>query len=122
MCNSRRHLTVLWVVLFSATLPGCATQPRSTYPVLEQTVASDADLDCAGFDDGLLNANAIRDAIHEEHGDVINAVLLSAALDVSMVPIEPVSGMLLGMLDALVASKAIKAYVEAATAAELRME
>ena len=90
-------------MLLLALLAGCGSQPRSTYPVLAQTVESDADMDCTGFDDELLKANAIRDAIFEEHGDVI-------------------SGVLFGMIRGLSTSKASKTYLEAAAAAGLRME
>lgn len=114
-----RHFTALWTVFLITVLNGCGSQPRSTYPVLAQTVESDADLDCAGFDDELLKANAIRDAVFEEHGDVISDVTLGTAINVAS---EPISGVLMGIINGLSTSKASKAYLEAAAAAGLRME
>jgi hypothetical protein len=114
-----RSFTFSLAVLLLAVLAGCVSQPRSTYPVLAQTVESDADMDCTGFDDELLKANAIRDAILEEHGVVIGAAYLGTAVDVAT---EPISGVLLGMIRGLSTSKARKKYIEAAAAAGLRME
>lgn len=119
MCNKGRSFTFSLAVLLLAVLAGCGSQPRSTYPVLAQTVESDADMDCTGFDDELLKANAIRDAIFEEHGDVISDAYWGTALDVAA---EPISGVLFGMIRALSTSKASKTYLEPAAAAGLRME
>lgn len=102
-----------------AILVGCSSQPLSVYPVLEQTLESDADLDCPAFDDELLKANAIRDAVFEEHGEVIGGAYASTALDVVS---DPVSGVLFGIMRSTSVSKATKTYIEAAAAAGLRME
>lgn len=119
MCSKGRSFTFSLAVLLLALLAGCGSQPRSTYPVLAQTVESDADMDCKGFDDELLKANAIRDAIFEEHGDVISDAYWGTALDVAT---EPISGVLFGIIRGLSTSKASKTYLEAAAAAGLRME
>jgi hypothetical protein len=87
--------------------------------VLAQTVDSDADLDCTGFDDELLKANAIRDAVFDEHGDVIGQAAIGTAVDIAT---EPISGILFGLIRGLSTSKASKTYLEAAAAAGLRME
>ena len=119
MCSRNSHRRILWILCVSAILSGCSSQPRSTYPVLAQIVESDDELDCSGFDDELLKANAIRDAVFDEHGDVMaDAVLNSAAGIVE----EPISGFLFGLIRGLSASKASKTYLEAAAAAGLRME
>lgn len=119
MCSRRKRFTVLWTVFLLAILIGCGSQPRSTYPVLAQTVDSDADLDCGGFDDELLKANAIRDAVFDEHGDVIGEAAFVTAADIAT---EPISGILFGLIRGLSTSKASKIYLEAAAAAGLRME
>ena len=118
MCNKGRSFTFSLAVLLLAVLAGCGTQPRSTYPVLAQTVESDAGMDCTGFDDELLKANAIRDAIFEEHEDVISDAYWATATDVAAGP----SAVLFGMIRGLSTSKASKTYLEAAAAAGLRME
>ena len=110
---------VLGTLFSLIMLIGCASQPRSTYPVLEQIVESDVDLDCAGFDDELLKANAIRDEILDEHGDVVQAAAMGAAFDIAM---DPISGILLGAIQGISTANASKTYLEAATAAGLRME
>ena len=119
MCNKRKRCTALGMTLLCAVLTACGSQPRSTYPVLEQTVESDAFLDCAGFDDELLKANAIRDAIFAEHGDVISDAYLSSTMDIVM---DPVSGLLGALIGGISTSNASKKYLEAAAAAGLRME
>ena len=110
---------VLWGLVILGILVGCGAQPRSTYPVLEEVVESDADLDCAGFDDDLLKANALRDAIFEEHGDVIRDAVLYSAVDILG---NPVAGIFSGVIGAAILSKESKHYIEAAAAAGLRME
>lgn len=112
-------LALFWLPFLSVFLIGCGSQPRSTHPVLVQVLESDAELDCAGFDDELLKANALRDAIYEEHGDVILDTSLGSAVDIAT---EPISGVLIGILNAASTSKAAKRYIEAAAAAGLRME
>ncbi len=119
MCSRGKRCTVLWTVFLLAILIGCGSQPRSTSPVLAQTVDSDADLDCTGFDDELLKANAIRDAVLDEHGDVIAGATLETAGNIVT---EPISGVLFGLIKGLSVSKASKTYLEAAVAAGLRME
>lgn len=119
MCRKGRRFAVLWLAILSAVLTACGLQPRSTYPVLEQTVESDADLDCAGFDDELLKANAIRDAVFEEHGDVINDAYLGTAVDIAL---DPITGIISGIGTGLSTSKASKTYLEVAAAAGVRME
>ena len=100
-------------------LSGCASEPRSTYPVLEQTLAMDEKLVCVGMDDEILKANAIRDAIFEEHGDVIEQAVVGAAIDLA---IDPVTGVLASIFNAGHTSRRTKAYIEAAAAAGVRME
>lgn len=119
MCRRNLHCRNLWALCASAILIGCSSQPRSTYPVLVQTVESDNELDCLGFDDELLKANAIRDAVFDEHFDVIDDAVLDSAMDIA---IEPISGILAGLIRSLSVSSASKTYIEAAAAAGLRME
>jgi hypothetical protein len=101
-----------------AVLCGCAT-PLSTYPVLEETLMSDVSLDCGELDDEILKANAIRDAIFEEHGDVIQDTVLGSA---ALIAQDPISGILMSILASRTTSKAAKTYIEAAAAAGMRME
>ena len=101
-----------------ATLSSCAT-PLSTYPVLEKTLESDVSLNCTGFDDEILKANAIRDAIFVEHGDVLEDAVLGTAFSIAM---DPIAGLLSSILHARSTSKAAKAYIEAAASAGMRME
>lgn len=119
MFNNRGRFSVFQVVVLLAILSACGSQPRSTYPVLERTVESDANLDCPGFDDELLKANAIRDAIYEEHGDVIGDAVLASTLDVLT---DPVTGLFSTVLRGSSASVATRKYAEAAIAAGQRME
>ncbi len=105
------------VVLF--LIGGCATQQRSQYPVLEPTLPSDAGLDCAALDDEVLKANAIRDAIYAEHGDVVSGAIAGSALEIAM---DPLGGAISSLFGAAATSKAAKQYIRAAAAAELRME
>lgn len=100
-------------------IAGCASQPLSTYPVLERTLESDAALDCAGLDDEILKANAIRDAIYKEHGDVIQEAVIGSAV---MIAVNPIQGVFDSIIAAGSASKGAKKYTEAATAAGARME
>ncbi len=119
MATERKADVAMMVLLAAGVLSGCGSQPRSEYPLLEPSLASDAALDCAGLDDQLLKANALRDAIYAEHGDVMGGAVVATAVDVAA---EPVTGVLFGMLAAASASKASKKYLRAATAAEQRME
>ena len=113
--GGRALIAVMLVSVFS----GCASQSRSTYPVLEQTLSTDDELDCLGLDDGILKANAIRDAIFREHGDVINEAVLGSVLEIA---VDPVFGTLQSILAAVRTSKSAKKYIEAAVAAGSRME
>lgn len=106
------------VIFLSIALVGCASQHRSTFPVLQQVASNDKQLDCAGIDDELLKANAIRDAIYDEHGDVLNeAALVTAAYIVT----DPITGLVVGAFEGLSASKSSRQYQKAAVAAEVRM-
>jgi hypothetical protein len=59
-----------WAVLSITTvLAACAL--TSQFPVLEVETERDAVLGCAGLEDELLRANALRDAILAEHGDLL---------------------------------------------------
>jgi hypothetical protein len=114
-----RQTGALVAAMLAAVLSGCASEPRSTYPILEQTLATDEKLDCLRLDDEILKANAIRDAIFEEHGDVIETALISSAIDLA---IDPLSGVLGSIFTAGSTSRSVKTYIEAAAAAGLRMQ
>jgi len=122
VCPEGARFNIIGITLALAGLAACATQYRSTYPVLERIAESDSDLGCAGFDDELLKANAIRDAIFDERGDVISDAYIASAVDVVSVAVDPVGGMLGAAINGLSTSKASKTYIEAAAAAGLRME
>ena len=124
MEHKRETGGVFWPLFLMAILFGCGSQPRSEYPVLAQTVDSDTNLGCTGLEDELLKANALRDAIFEEHGDVIREATLREATFGSALILagDPVFGILSGMLGAATISKQTKPYIEAAAAAALRME
>jgi hypothetical protein len=76
-------------------------------------------LGCNELEDELLKANAIRDAIYEEHGDVLKDAYASTALDMA---IDPVSGLLGSVINGALTYKESTAYIEAEVAAGLRME
>lgn len=117
--HSSRYLRAIWPLLISVLLAGCSAQPRSTYPVLEQSLESDIELGCTNLEDELLKANAIRDAIFEEHGDVISEAYMSSALDVVS---EPITGVIFSVIRGMSTSRSSKKYLEAAAAASFRME
>lgn len=119
MATESRPPPVLPVLSILLLVVACAAQPRSEYPVLEAVRASDAAADCAGLDDEILKANAIRDAIYEEHGDVVGGAVAGTAVDLAM---DPVSGILSGIIGAAATSKATRKYRTAAYAAEQRIE
>lgn len=119
MSTEPRQCGALIAVILAAMLCGCASEPRSIYPVFEQTLESDAALDCSGLDDEILKANAIRDAIFEEHGDVMDEAILSSAVNIAT---DPIFGAMHSIFIAGSASKAAKEYIEAASAAGVRME
>ena len=75
-----RYLGSLIIVL-SVALTGCASRSASSYPVLEQTKESDDDLTCRLLDEDILEANALRDQILDEHGDVIRDAVAGTAVD-----------------------------------------
>lgn len=123
MCSRNSHRRILWILCVSAILNACSSQPRSTYPVLAQIVESDDELNCIGFDDELLKANAIRDAVFDEHGDVMGEAVLDAVFSTVDMANMPISVVLFGLLiRGLSASNPSKTYLEAAVAAGLRME
>ena len=106
-------------LLVAVLLSGCSSQPRSTYPVLPRVLESDSQIGCTGFDDELLKANAIRDEIYREHGDMIRAASLSVVTEIAA---DPLFGPLSGLLRGAAASRAAARYMEAADAAGARME
>lgn len=118
MCNRYGTYGPVVGLFLLCFLLACAS-PRSSYPELARVLESDVELDCNGYDDELLKANAIRDAIYEEHGDVIERAYLSSAVDVAM---DPVLGTLSSVIEGRSTAKAAKTYREAADAAGLRME
>lgn len=117
--NKWRQSASFCLTFLIVTIAGCASQPVSTYPVLERNLETDAALDCAGLGDQILKANAIRDAIYEEHSDVIEDAVLESAANIA---IDPVIGAFESLFAAGSASRAAKKYMEAATAAGVRME
>lgn len=119
MERNHQFSAIFWPLVPLTILVSCSSQPLSVYPVLEQTLESDAELDCPALDDELLKANAIRDAVFKEHGDVISGAYVGTAVDIAL---DPISGLLSGMTRSLSVSKATKTYIEAAAAAGLRME
>jgi len=60
-------------VLISAALGGCVmSRYTSQYPILPQVTDRDPGLSCTLLDDEILRANALRNAIYEEHGDFMD--------------------------------------------------
>jgi len=111
--------SALIALMLVSVFSGCATEPRSTYPVLEQTLSTDDGLDCLELDDGILKANAIRDAIFKEHGDVIDGAVMGSALEIA---VDPVFGTMQSVFNAVSVSRRAAKYIEAAAAAGSRME
>lgn len=111
--------TAAQTMLLAIALAACATRELSQYPVLEPVLAADAQRDCASLDDEILKANAIRDAIYDEHGDVISGAVAGSALEIAM---DPLTGSVTSLLGATATSKASKRYMRAAGASEARMQ
>ncbi len=109
--------TTALLVALAATVIGCAQQP-SQFPILEVETAHDASLACDGLEDQLLRANALRDAIMREHGDVLAANVFSDATNVAF---DPVFGTVEAVVSAPFRQKRYDHYREAAAAAESRI-
>jgi hypothetical protein len=106
-----------------AALVGCLAlgggcMYTSQFPVLTVQSERDEALDCDDLEDELLRANALRDAIMEEHGDVLARDVAGGALDVA---IDPVLGAATTAATAVARRKAYRRYREAAAATEARM-
>ena len=113
-----RYLGSLIIVL-SVALTGCASRSASSYPVLEQTKESDDDLTCRLLDEDILEANALRDQILDEHGDVIRDAVAGTAVDAVF---DPVGAIMNGVWKSVSVSSSAKQYTAATAAAGSRMQ
>jgi hypothetical protein len=109
---------IIYTILIMLTLCSCAH--RSTYPVLPTTTERDPELTCPELDDEILKANALRDAIYDEHGEVLTQAVAEAALD-TVFYTDPVFAAI-DIFELGLRRNKLKQYIEAAAAAEQRMQ
>lgn len=116
--SSPSKLALSCLLVLSAALSACALN-QSQFPVLPSESGGDAVLDCDGLEDELLRANALRDAILDEHGDVLALVVTGDVLDVLL---SPVIGSIIITAATLPGElRQLREYREAAAAAEARL-
>ena len=101
------------VVICLLTLSACAS--TSQYPILPLESDQDASLSCEDLENELLRANAFRDVILEEQGDVLATDVAFGAISVATA--DPLGAALSGVLGL----SSHRQYQEAASAAEARM-
>lgn len=101
------------VVICLLTLSACAS--TSQYPILPLESDQDASLSCEDLENELLRANAFRDVILEEQGDVLAMDVAFGAISVAT--LDPFGAALSGVLGL----RWYRQYQEAASAAEARM-
>lgn len=114
--SSLSKLALSCLLVLSAALSACVIQ--SQFPVLPSESGGDAVLDCDGLEDELLRANALRDAILDEHGDVLALVVTTDVLEMlqpSVIDAVILAATLPGEL------RQLREYREAAAAAEARL-
>ena len=101
------------VVICLLTLSACVS--TSQFPILPLESAQDASLSCEELENELLRANAFRDAILDEQGDLLATDVAFGAVDVAMA--DPLGAALSGVMG----SRRYRQYQEIVSAAEARM-
>lgn len=101
------------VVICLLTLSACVS--TSQFPILPLESDQDASLSCEELENELLRANAFRDAILEEQGDVLATDVAFGAIDV--VTADPLGAAISGVMG----SRRYRQYQEIVSAAEARM-
>lgn len=107
------------VLAYAAALTGCAVTNTSSYPVLEQTNASDSMMTCSAIAGDFRSASALRTEIMEAHGDVISDAVKNSVWGAVTNPAGAISK---GVWTAAGVSKETSEYARASAAAGLRME
>jgi hypothetical protein len=107
------HTAVSAVVISQLALSACAS--ASKFSLLPVESGKDTSLSCEGFENELLRANALRDAILEEQGDFLATGVTDGAI--SVVTADPLGA----AISAAMGSSRHRKYQEAASAAEARM-
>ena len=105
------------VVICLLTLSACVS--TSQFPILPLESDQDASLSCEELENELLRANAFRDAILEEEGDVLATELATdvAGGAFSVVTADPLGAAISGVMG----SRRYRQYQEIVSAAEARM-
>ncbi len=101
------------VVICLLTLSACVS--TSQFPILPLESDQDASLSCEELENELLRANAFRDAILEEQGDVLATDVAFGAIDVATA--DPLGAAISGVMG----SRRYRQYQEIVSAAEARM-
>ena len=101
------------VVICLLTLSACTS--TSQFPILPLESDQDASLSCEELENELLRANAFRDAILEEQGDVLATDVAFGAIDVATA--DPLGAAISGVMG----SRRYRQYQEIVSAAEARM-
>ena len=113
---------LLIVSIFAMQLGCTGLEYRSRYPVVPKVTDRDPDLSCELLDDEILRANALRDAIYEEHNDVLDEAEIEAWDIISATRREPEDIFVDMLLDELAEEDRSGEYMEAAGAAGQRLE
>ncbi len=109
------------VVICLLTLSACVS--TSQFPILPLESDQDASLSCEELENELLRANAFRDAILEEEGDVLATELATDVADgaMSVVMADPLGAVISGVGGSIRYRQRYRQYQEVVSAAEARM-
>lgn len=105
------------VVICLLTLSACVS--TSQFPILPLESDQDASLSCEELENELLRANAFRDAILEEQGDVLATDVAFGAIDVATA--DPLGAAISGVTGSWRYRQRYRQYQEVVSAAEARM-